>query len=443
MQKKLNLFDLISIGVGCIIGSGVFALMGVGINFSGRGITLALFISMTLCVIQSIALPLLTRIFEVEGGEYTANSLVCSTWATGFTVGRDLVFRAGAQAVTAIALTSYLARLIPALGEHQKVAALAVMILAYLCVIVGDKFAAKVQNVMCIFMYIALGLFVIFGLINMDPSAYAGEPLLPQGTDGLIMAIALMSYTCNGFQYVVNMGKGAENPTRNIPLAFCLSALVGAIIYGLIGFAATHAYSYAEIAGTNLGGIAEMIMPNAFYLFFLIGGAIFALATSMVGGLVSGYRPLMTCARDGWLPSFLAKSTKRGNIPYVYGVLFTIAAAAIILGLDLGDVATICLFPGAIQKVLVNFSAMKVPTNYVKEWKASGLKLSVTAYRALLLVSSIAAVILGYFYFTSNSDLQVVMILVTVGICIYSFVCTKFGHVNISAKKEYTINKGE
>ena len=38
MQKKLNLFDLVSIGVGCIIGSGVFALMGIGINFAGRGI---------------------------------------------------------------------------------------------------------------------------------------------------------------------------------------------------------------------------------------------------------------------------------------------------------------------------------------------------------------------------------------------------------------------
>lgn len=44
MEKKLNLFDLISIGVGCIVGSGVFALMGVGIAYTGRGIVLALFL---------------------------------------------------------------------------------------------------------------------------------------------------------------------------------------------------------------------------------------------------------------------------------------------------------------------------------------------------------------------------------------------------------------
>ena len=440
MEKKLNLFDLISIGVGCIIGSGVFALMGVGINFAGRGITLALFLAMLLCVLQSVSLPLLTRIFEVEGGEYTANSLICPTLVTGFSVGRDIVFRAGSFAVTALALSSYLARVIPALAAYPKISSLVVMTLAFLCAMAGDKAAAQVQNIMCIFMYAALGLFVVFGIMNMNASAYAGEPMLPNGTTGLIMAIALMSYTCNGFQYVVNMGKAADKPTRNIPLAFCLSALVGALIYGLIGFSATHAYAYSEIAGTNLGGIAEKMMPHGLYLFFLVGGAIFALSTSMVGGIISGYRPLMTCARDGWLPAVLSRRTQKGGVPYVYAVLYGISAVAIIAGLDLGDVATICLFPGAIQKVAVNLYAMTVPDRYVKEWKASGMKLSVGLYRALLVISSIAAIILGYFYFTSN-DLKGIMIAVTIGIAVYAVLVTKFGHVEISAKKEYAENR--
>ena len=442
MQKKLNLFDLVSIGVGCIIGSGVFALMGIGINFAGRGITLALFLAMGLCVLQSISLPLLTRIFEVEGGEYTANSLICPPLVTGFSVGRDLVFRAGSQAVTALALASYLGMVIPALANHPKISSMVVMTLAFLAVLGGDKLAAQVQNVMCIFMYAALGLFVIFGMINMDPAAYAGEPMLPNGTTGLIMAIALMSYTCNGFQYVVNMGKSADKPTRNIPLAFCLSALVGAVIYGLIGFSATHAYSYASIAGTNLGGIAEKMMPHSLYLFFLVGGAIFALSTSMVGGIISGYRPLMTCARDGWLPKILSKRTQKGDVPYVYAVLYVIAAVAIIAGLDLGDVATICLFPGAIQKVLVNLYAMTVPNRYAREWKTSGMKLSLGLYRVLLVISSIAAAILGYFYFTSNSSLQWLMLAVTAGIIVYDVMVVRFGHVDISAKKEYIENNG-
>ena len=62
-----------------------------------------------------------------------------------------------------------------------------------------------------------------------------------------------------------------------IPLAFCLSALVGAALYAFIGFAATHAFPYADIAGKNLGSIAEMMMPPALSKFFIIGGALFAL----------------------------------------------------------------------------------------------------------------------------------------------------------------------
>lgn len=69
------------------------------------------------------------------------------------------------------------------------------------------------------------------------------------------------------------------------------------------------------------------------------------------------------------------------------------------------------------------------------------MKISLGLYRGLLILSSIAAIILGYFYFTSN-DLKGLMIGVTVGICIYAAAVTKFGHVDISAKKEYAENKG-
>lgn len=436
MEKKLNLFDLISIGVGCIVGSGVFALMGFGIAYTGRGITIALFLAMALCVLQSIAFPLLTSIFELDGGEYAINSLVIPRMWSGFAVGRDILFRAGSLAVTAIAVVQYLEKLFPGVAAYGKLMALLVLTLAFLCAVAGDKFAAGVQNIMCIFMYAALGLFVVYGFLNMDRNAYAGESMFPNGLTGLVSAIALMSYTCNGFQYVVNMGKAAENPRKNIPLAFGLSAFVGAAIYGLIGFAATHTHSFREIGGMNLGGIAQMIMPNGLYLFFIVGGALFALCTSLLGAIVSGYRPLMASAKDGWLPDILSRTTKKGA-PYVLALLYLLGSVPILLGMDLGDVATICLFPGAINKVIINIYAMSVPTRFEKSWKNSGLRLSVGMYRFLLVISSIAAVVLGIFYFISN-DLKAAMLLVTAGIFVYGFLVDKFGNIHIQVKEEYT-----
>ncbi|MCD8122252.1 MAG: APC family permease [Clostridiales bacterium] len=436
MEKKLNLFDLISIGVGCIIGSGVFAMMGYGIAYTGRSITLALFLAMGLCLLQSIAFPLLTSVFELDGGEYAINSLVMPKMWAGFGVGRDIIFRAGSLAVTAIAVVQYLVRLFPGLEPFSKLAAIVVLTLAFLCAVGGDKFASRIQNIMCIFMYVALGLFVVYGILNIDTAAYAGEPTFPNGMSGLVSAIALMSYTCNGFQYVVNMGKAAANPRRNIPLAFCLSAFVGAAIYGLIGFSATHAHAYSEIAGMNLGGIAEMMMPNGLYMFFIIGGALFALCTSLLGAVVSGYRPLMACAKDGWLPGVLSRTTKKGT-PYVLVLLYLIGVIPILIGMDLGDVALICLFPGAITKLITNVCALSIPTHFEKSWKNSGMKISVTVYRLLLLISSVATIALGIFYFVSN-DMKVPMIIVTAAIFAYSVLMSQFGNIHIQVKEEYT-----
>lgn len=354
-------------------------------------------------------------------------------------MGRDVLFRAGSLAVGVLAIAQYMTLLLPVLENYSKVVALLILALGCLCVFAGDKAAAHVQNVMCIFMYAALILFVVYGVIKMDSSAYAGEPMFINGTSGLIMAIALMSYTCNGFQYVVNMGKAADKPTRNIPLAFCLSALVGAGIYALIGFAATHAYSYADISGKNLGSVAEMMMPGGLYKFFVIGGALFALGTSLVGAIISAYRPLMACARDGWLPSSLTKTTKNGTPAYVLLLLFLLGAIPIILGLNMGDVATICLFPGAIVKILTNLYAMSIPKRFGKEWDSRTMRVSPGLYKTLLVISSCASVVLGVFYFISN-NLKGIMLLVTIGVFGYSVLCKKFGHIEVAAQKEYVEN---
>ncbi len=173
------------------------------------------------------------------------------------------IFKLGTQSVTALAFVKYLCILIPALSDYEELSAIVVLSLAMALQAFGDKAVARVQNVMCIMMYIALALFVVFGVIHINPSAYAGEPFMINGISGFMMAAALMSYTCNGFQYLVNLTRSAENPKRNIPLAFVLSALIASGIYALIGFAATHTNSYADIAGKSLGDISKFFMPHS------------------------------------------------------------------------------------------------------------------------------------------------------------------------------------
>ena len=434
-NKKLNVFDLTSIGVGTIIGAGLFSMLGYGIAYTGRGIVIALFLAMALVVLQSIRYPILANVFELDGGMYAYNALTCPRVCAGFTAAQDVFFKLGTQSVTVLAFAMYLEMLFPALIPYRKLVAILVLTVTYICVIAGTKFAARVQNGMCICMYVALGLFVVYGIMNFDPSAYAGEPMLINGPSGLMMATALMSYTCNGFQYVISMGKAAKNPKRGLPLAFFLSALIAAILYAVIGFAATHAYSYGKIAGMGLGDIAKLMMPGSFATFFLVGGALFALGTSLVGGTASSYQPLMASAQDGWLPAVLGKTTKNGT-PYVLGFLYVVGVLPIILGLDLNDMVTMQLVPLGLVMIVCTIFSLNVPNRFAKEWTESGIKISPALYKALNILAILASVILVSYSFISNGY-KVVTLVITAGIFLYGYLRNKFGHIDIQSQKEY------
>lgn len=439
VEKKLSLFDLTSIGVGTVIGAGVFSMMGYGIAYTGRGITIALFLAMLLVVLQSIRYPILASVFELDGGMYAIDSLTSPTVILGFSAANDVFFKLGTQSVTVISLAMYLEILFPGLQPYRKLVAVVVLTLTFVCVLVGTKFAARVQNVMCVMMYLALALFVVYGFTHMDPAAYAEEPMLINGVPGLMMAAALMSYTCNGFQYVISMGKAAKNPKRDLPLGFFLAALIAAGLYALIGFAATHAFSYADTAGANLGDLAKLMMPHGLYMFFLVGGAIFALGTSLVGGLSASYRPLMASAKDGWLPAFFGKTTKKGT-PYVLAFLYVVGIVPVLLGLDLDDLVTMQLVPLGIVIALTNVCALNTPERFAKEWKESGIKLPVTIYRVLLILAIAASAILVTYCFISN-DFKVAVTIITICLFLYGFLRSKFGHIEIAAKKEYIESK--
>ena len=120
------------------------------------------------------------------------------------------------------------------------------------------------------------------------------------------------------------------------------------------------------------------------------------------------------------------------------GLLFLIGLVPVIIGMDLGDLATICLFPGAITKCIVNICALSVPSRFKKEWTENG-NMAVSLYRALLIISCAASIVLGIFYFVSN-DLKGAMIIVTLLVFAYGWLCNKFGHITIHVKEEYKEN---
>ena len=424
-EKKMNLFDLTLMSVGGIIGAGIFSMVGTGIAPTGRSVALALVLGMIFTMSQQIRIILTSSMFSMVGGTYSQSALVLPPLLTGVTAITTLV-TAFSFSVFGISMAAYLAQLIPALAPFQTPIACAVLALFFVIGNSGAKSFARVLNFLGILKFIALGLFIVFGLFRVQHGGFEGEPYFISGGTGFLTAVALMSFTCNGATNIVNVAAMAENPKRNIPKAFFTASILVAGIYALLGYVASGIAPYSEVAGQNLGYMAQMVLPEALYIFFIVGGAMCSLSTALLGGIGGYTMPIVGTAEDGWLPAFLKKKTN------VVLTLAIISILPVIGGFTLDNIVSMIMVPGMVVGAITNFKAMKMPEMFPNEWANSGLKCSPTLYRVLMVISIITSLMTGFFSLTSlTTSLAIGTVVMTIGMFAWAQYRLKKGYVKI------------
>ena len=213
-EKKLNLFDLVSVGVGSVIGSGIFSMLGTGISMTGRSISLALVFAIVLVFLQSFRQLFMSSMFAFKGGSYAYQALILPKMFAGVS-GIVYLISALNFSVLGIAITSYLTQLFPALQPYNRVISILVLLLFFIAA-TGPSVLSKFQNVMVICMYAALILLIAFGLPHVQKGGFEGEPFFMNGTLGFLTAVATMSFTCTGGVNIMNMTDVSKKPKRNI-----------------------------------------------------------------------------------------------------------------------------------------------------------------------------------------------------------------------------------
>lgn len=417
-KGKLRLFDLMSIGVGSVIGAGIFSMMMTGMAMTGRSIALALVGAMLITILQQVRSIFMASMFALDGGMYSQQALILPPVFTGITV-ICFVFSNFSFSVYGISIAQYLVQLIPALAPFQTILGVLILTAFFLITVRGTGFLAKIQNVMAICMYVALAIFIVFGLVSGGTAgATDGTPYFSAGPVGFLMAIAVMSFTCNGATNVINLSADAENPKRNIPIAVLGSAAICALIYFLLGFVSSNVVPMAEVGTATLGTVAQKIMPGGLYIFFVIGGAIFALTTSLLGGISAISAPIVAGAEDGWLPKAVAKRTKTGYPYVVMIVMYLIAALPALFNFSLDTIVSFILVPGMVVNIITVFMSFKLPQKYPEAWKNCSLRCPYWLYCVLLVLSMLASLITAVF---SLLGLDMVGLIGNLGLTIFLF----------------------
>ena len=309
-------------------------------------------------------------------------------------------------ATFAIGFASYVAVIFP--DVNQKLVALGALTLAVVVNMIGLKTSAKVQKFMVALLLVSLFVYIVFGLPKVDWSALAlnSENIMPNGPMKFLRGAAMLSFACAGAKFLAENGGEVENPGKTIPKAMVLSTLLVAIFYALVGIVAACVLPVEEVAGVNISVVAKSVFPAPVYLFFVIGGAWFALLTTLNGTLSWTTRSLQRAAMDGWLPEACAKENKGGTPVILLLFFFVVGIIPIVTGMNTSDIANMGTGCGKLTDLLMVYACFRLPKVFPEEYKKSALYMSPAKLNVALAVVFVVLAATSYVSLSSLNARQ-------------------------------------
>lgn len=312
----------------------------------------------------------------------------------------------------------------------RKAIALGILTLLFVINIFGVNAFAKFQNLAVVLLVVSLTIFTLVGLTRLEPNYFEKSSWMTGGFHGLWRAAVLMSYTCDGAQFVTSMSAEAKNPTKDIPKVMLLSTFGIAVFYGLMGMVAAGVLPVAQVADQPLTIVAKTILSKPLYYLFVIGGAWMALITTLNSSIASCTKPLMQACNDGWYPLSLARLHPKFRTPIILlGIYYVIGFAPIVLDFNIGVISDITISVGSITKAMVVLSLLRLPKVMPEAWKKSDFYISNIALKAIGLLDLAVIVFSGVM---SSVELPLPLLLANLAVVAFAFV---FGHVRYNSGK--------
>lgn len=434
-KKKLSVAELSCYGIGNCIGSGIFVSMGTAIGFTGRSIPLAL---VAACVVVFFAYAyktLMSGMFVLPGGNYSQAALLQPPILVGVTAISN-IFTGLAFAMYGLSIVEYASIIFPQIEPYGKIIAIGIITLFFATTFMGGKFMGKFNLIMVGVLIISLLVYICAGLPQVDYSTVNpfSEGYFADGPFGFIMAVAMMSFACQGATRPIEMTPDAKDPKRSLPKAILIASFAVMIVYVLIAIVTVGVLPVEEVANKNLGVVAERIFPRAIYVIFTLGGACFAIATSLYGAIAGIQHPMLATIDDGWLPSFLGKKTKKGYPWIMMLILYVIAVVPVFADMGLDALISLMMIPVMILNLINNCLMFKLLKKYPEAWKNSFFHMPKAAFVVTIIIAILADLLISVALFTTlKAGDQYLIVGMIVFLFAFSFYRIKTGKIDLKA----------
>lgn len=429
LKKVLGLTDVMGIAIGQIIGAGVMSLTGIGIQMTGSGITPAFILSSIITLLTMFPIAILGSTLPTTGGMYQYTSRLLSPkigifWLLLF------IFIQITLSLYALSFAQYLEGLFPSIPI--RTAAFVLLTLLFIVNLVGVKSASIVGNLMVITLIIALSCFIIFGMPHVNFNVFTPASMLPDGFTGFFTAVGLVSFATGGAQVVAELGGEMKNPKRDIPIVIIVATIFVGLLYAFIASIAVGVLPISEVSGRPLTSVAKEVLPTPIFIFFMVGGAMFALATTLNSTFTWVTKSLLIAIQDGYLPKALGNVNKRFGTPHwLLFIFYIIGALPIIFGMSLNVVAQLGTGISLIVFAFPAIAVTQLPKKYPKAYQQSPFNIP---YPILLIIAVIAVIVLIYQSYLLISDLKLIYIIGTVTYIALSALIAHFSNRKLNLK---------
>lgn len=342
LTRNLSAFDLVFLGIGSVIGTGIFVLTGVGAAlYAGPGISLSFVLASVACAFAGLAYAEYASMVPVAGSAYTYTYASLGEFMA-FIVGWNLVLEYTVTCSTvASGWSGYVVGLLASGGidlpatftkvpeDGGLINLPAIFITMFLCILLvrGTKETVMINRILVFVKLAVIAIFFVIATPHVDPTNW--DPFLPFGYQGIASGAAIVFFAYIGFDAVATSAEEAKNPSRDLPIGILGSLFVCAILYFFVALVLTGIVPYTDLNTPEPVAYALRAIGYPIGSAIVAVGAICGITTVLLVLLYGQARIFFALSRDGMIPAGICKIHKLYRTPYLVTIGGCILVAAI------------------------------------------------------------------------------------------------------------------
>ena len=344
LKKNLSAFDLAALGIGSVVGTGIFVAPGEGAHLAGPGVLLSFIIAAVTCGFCALTYSELACMFPVAGSTYSYSYVAFGeviAWIIGWDLMLEYLVSASAVAsgwsgifmglLDSVGIELPKAFLTtPLAGGIIDLPAVVITLLVTWVLFIGIRESARINNIIVLVKVAVILLFIFLGVRHVNLANL--KPMMPFGWKGVMAGAAIIFFAYIGFDAVSTAAEETKNPKRDVPLGLMLCLGVVIVLYVAVAFVLTGIVPFKQIVVDNAlpGALASIGIRWGGAL--VATGAIVGMVSTLLVTLYGQIRIFMVMARDGLLPAAFSRIHPKHRTPHVC-TWITGVATALIAGL--------------------------------------------------------------------------------------------------------------